>query len=146
MKIEDFLAADHAFVGLKCADKPRVLRELSEKAAAALGLEPEIIAHALAKREELGSTGVGLGIGVPHARLAEVAKPFGLVARLKRAIDFDAIDGEPVDIVCLLLMPLAQNDQISALAAVARKLREPERLARMRAAEDAPALHQALVT
>jgi PTS system nitrogen regulatory IIA component len=57
------------------------------------------------KREELGSTGTGAGIAIPHARLPGVTKPFGMLVRLATAIDFDAIDGRPVDIVCLLLLP-----------------------------------------
>ena len=72
---------------------------------AALGLPADQILDALLKREALGSTGTGGGIAIPHARLRGVSKPFGLLVRLARAIDFDAMDGRPVDIVCLLLLP-----------------------------------------
>jgi PTS system nitrogen regulatory IIA component len=77
--------------------------------------------------------------------LREVKKPFGLLARLKEPIDFEAVDGRPVDIVFLLLLPAAsQLEQLNALAAVARKLRDPEVLRLLRAAPNAPALHAAV--
>jgi PTS system nitrogen regulatory IIA component len=97
------------------------------------------------KREELGSTGVGGGVAIPHARLPELHQVFGLSARLKKPIDFDAIDQRPVDIVFLLLTPAAeQGDHLNALAAVARKLREPERLKELRASENDAALYLAM--
>jgi PTS system nitrogen regulatory IIA component len=57
------------------------------------------------KREQLGCTGIGGGIAIPHARLQNLKKPFGSMARLRKPIDYDAIDGDPVDIVFLLLLP-----------------------------------------
>jgi PTS system nitrogen regulatory IIA component len=104
-----------------------------------------MIAQELTKRESLGSTGVGAGIAMPHARLQAVQKPFGLLARLKKPIDFDAIDGRPVDLIVLLLMPAVASEHLNALASVARKLREPDRLDRMRRAPDAASLFQELV-
>jgi PTS system nitrogen regulatory IIA component len=97
------------------------------------------------KREELGSTGVGNGVALPHARLQRLTKPFGAVASLKRPIDFDAIDHTPVDIVFLLLLPGdAGGEQLNALAAAARKLREPERRELLRAAQSSDALYRAM--
>jgi PTS system nitrogen regulatory IIA component len=93
-----------------------------------------VVASEIEKRDELGSTGIGRGVSMPHARLRDVKKPFGLLARLRHPIDFDAIDGQPVDIVFLLLLPAAsQLDQLNALAAVARKLRDPDVLRKLRA-------------
>jgi PTS system nitrogen regulatory IIA component len=91
----------------------------------------------LVKREALGSTGMGGGMAIPHARLAGLSKPFGLLARLDQGIDFDAVDGEPVDIVFLLLLPEASDADINALACVARKLRDTQVLAAVRRAKDA---------
>ena len=94
------------------------------------------------KRDELGSTGIGGGVSLPHARFREVTKPYGLFARLRQPIEFQAIDGEPVDLVFLLLLPASsQLDQLDALAAVARKLRDPEVLARLRSAKSASDAH-----
>lgn len=82
-----------------------VLRPKRLRAAASLKLDPKLIAGKILKREELGSTGVGGGIAIPHARIHGVKRPFGLLDRMRKPIEFDAIDGEPVDIVFLLLLP-----------------------------------------
>jgi PTS system nitrogen regulatory IIA component len=141
MKIDDILSPDDTIVSLRAPDKARLIHELANRAAQILHLDAAKIAQDVLKREDLGSTGLGNGIAVPHARLPEVQKPFGILARLKRPIDYDAIDNQPVDLVFFLLLPAAdQNAQINALAAVARKLREPERRQRMRQAEDEAAL------
>ena len=140
MKIEEFLSPADAVVDVRAADRIRLIQELAGRAAPSVGVDASTIAQELMKREALGSTGMGNGIAIPHARLREVTKPFGLLARLKRGIEFDAIDGRPVDLVFLLLLPTAQAEQLNALAAVARKLREPDRLDRLRRANDAAAL------
>jgi PTS system nitrogen regulatory IIA component len=145
MKIETFLTPENAIAELRAADKQRVLQELAARAASALGLPRERIEQELMKREALGSTGVGGGVAIPHARLPELNRTFGAVALLKKPIDFDAIDQKPVDIVFLLLTPAAeQGEHLNALAAIARKLREPERLAQIRAAETDAALYLAM--
>jgi PTS system nitrogen regulatory IIA component len=92
----------------------------------------------------LGSTGTGGGIAIPHARLAGVARPFGMLVSLAKAIDFDAIDGRPVDIVCLLLLPTnSQGEQLNALACAARTLRDSDALRNIRHAGDDAALYRA---
>ena len=95
---------------------------------------PAEVAAALAAREALGSTGVGGGIAVPHARIATLAAPSGFLARLDRPVGFDAVDGRPVDLVFLLLSPAADAEHLRALAAVSRRLRTPEVAQAMRAA------------
>ena len=127
------------------SDKVGLLKELAARAASALDLPADAVASEIEKRDELGSTGIGGGVSIPHARFREVKKPFGLLVRLKHAIEFDAIDGQPVDIVFLLLLPASsQLDQLNALAAVARKLRDPEVLRKLRAATNEPELFQAI--
>ena len=82
---------------------------------------------------------------MPHARFREIQKPFGLFVRLARPIAYDAIDGEPVDLAFLLLLPASsQLDQLNALAAVARKLRGAETLARVRRATSKAELFKAI--
>jgi nitrogen PTS system EIIA component len=99
----------------------------------------------LLKREELGSTGIGKGIAIPHARLPDLQRPYGLLARLKAPIEFDAIDGQAVDIIFVLLLPAAaERGQIEPLALVARTLRPPANLARLRAARTAAELYSAI--
>jgi len=103
------------------------------------------VASFLLKREDLGSTGIGKGVAIPHARLPELRRPCGLLARLKSPIEFDAIDGEPVDVVFVLLLPgAAENEALAALALVARALRAPETLARLRRAKNMSELYSAI--
>ena len=111
MQIADFLSPDDTLCDVRAADKDRLLRELTGRAANALRLDAAVLADAIAQRERIGSTGMGDGIAIPHARIADLSKPFGLLARLRRAIDFAAIDGQPVDIVFLLLLPSAAHGE-----------------------------------
>ena len=97
------------------------------------------------QREKLGSTGVGNGIAIPHGKLPKLDKLFGLFARLDRPIDFEALDGQPVDLVFLLLAPEAAGaDHLKALARVARLLRDPEVARKLRESRDAEALYAVL--
>ncbi len=144
MLIEGFLAAENVFVGVSAADKTRLLADLSARAAERLGCEAGDISGEVQRREDLGSTGMGGGIAIPHARLAPLDKPFGLLARLKRPLDFDAVDGRAVDLVFLLLQPAASQSDLNALAAVARALRDPARLLEMRAAASSDELYRAI--
>jgi PTS system nitrogen regulatory IIA component len=145
MKIEDFLAPG-SVVELKASDKRDVITALSRQAASALALDATAVMNALLSREELGSTGMGQGFALPHARLAEVKKPFGIFARLRRPVDFDAVDGLPVDLVFLLLLPInAQGDQLNALACVARRLRDQGTTERLRRTRDAAGAFHLLV-
>ena len=144
MNIRDFLSAADVAIDVRVADKASVLKELAAGAAAALNLSADKVVREIEKRDELGSTGIGRGVAIPHARLREVKKPLALLARLKSAIEFDAIDGEPVDLVFLLLLPTAsQLDQLNCLAAVARKLRDTQVLGRMRSATSTTELYRA---
>ena len=146
MHINDFLSPSDALVDVRAADKDRLLQELAERAGTALHLPADRIASELRKREDLGSTGTGGGVAIPHARMAEVKKPFGVLVRLRQPIAFDAIDGEPVDMVFLLLLPAAAaGEQLNALASVARKLRDPMSLRRLRQAADGAELYAIMV-
>lgn len=145
MSIEDFLSPECVLADVKASDKARLLADLAGRAADATGLEALSIAEAVLRREQLGSTGMGGGIAVPHARLRGIESAFGLLARLKRPIDFDAIDRQPVDLVFLLLLPADAPGDLNALAAVARTLRDPQRQNLMREAKDASALYRVCV-
>ena len=145
MKIREFLSPSDAIVDVRARDKADLLKQLANLAASALNLSPEAVADEIEKRDELGSTGIGGGVSMPHARLREVKKSFGLLARLRQPIDFEAVDGQPVDVVFLLLLPASsQLDQLNALAAVARKLRDPEVLSKLRAATNAAEIYAAV--
>jgi len=145
MKIRDFLSPSEVAIDIRANDKASLLKDLAKRAAVALDLPVSAIATEIEKRDELGSTGIGGGVSIPHARFRDVKKPFGLLVRLKQPIEFDAIDGQPVDIVFLLMLPAAaQLDQLNALAAVARKLRDREVLTKLRTATTNAALYRAV--
>lgn len=146
MDIKDFLSPNHAMVDVRASDKARLLQELAAQAATALNVAADRISIELLKREELGSTGTGGGVAIPHARMPEVKKPFGMLVRLRQAIKFGAIDGQPVDIVFVLLLPATSaGEQLNALASVARKLRDAASLHRLRSAADGAELYTAMV-
>jgi PTS system nitrogen regulatory IIA component len=145
MKIFDLLSPAEIMVDVRASQKGPLLRELAARAATGLGLPAEQVTSYLSKREELGSTGIGNGIAIPHARLPDLNRPYGLVAKLKQGIEFDAIDGQAVDIVFVLLLPAAvESDALAALALVARSLRSPDTRARLRAAKNPAEVHAAL--
>jgi nitrogen PTS system EIIA component len=145
MKIADFLSPGNAMVDVAVADKQKLLQTLARKAGAIVDVVPDHILAELQKREELGSTGVGGGVALPHARFHQVDKSIGLLLRLRKAIDFDAVDGEPVDIVFLLLLPEAGDSKpLGALPLIARKLRNPEITTALREARDGREMYRAL--
>lgn len=138
MNIQDFLSPSDVTINLAVANKQKLLLELADKAGSRLRLPPEQIFAELSKREEFGSTGVGDGVAIPHARFDQIEKPFGIFLRLRQPIAFDALDGKPIDIVFLLLLPEgAKGEQLSALACVARKLKSPAIRAALRNAPNA---------
>jgi PTS system nitrogen regulatory IIA component len=145
MEITDLVTPGSVVPHLKAASKKQALQDLARHACSIAGIDERSIFDALLERERLGSTGVGLGIAIPHAKLAGLKDLHGIFARADSPIDFDAIDEQPVDLVFLLLAPEnAGADHLKALAQVARLLREPGRLERIRSARDATALYALL--
>ena len=146
MNIKDFLSPESVVADLHASDKASLLRELARRAAGGLGIAADTIASALLKREELGSTGTGGGVAIPHARMLEVKKPFGMLVRLDKAIEFDAIDAQPVDVVFVLLLPAAAaGEQLTALASIARKLRDAASLGLVRQAVNRGQLYDIMI-
>jgi PTS system nitrogen regulatory IIA component len=146
MKISDLLSPTDVLIDVRASRKGPLLQELAAKAAASLGLPADQVTSYLMKREQLGSTGIGQGIAIPHARLPDLKRPYGLLAKLKQGIEFDAIDGQAVDVLFVLLLPAAvENEALAALALVARTLRSPDTRARLRAAKNPAELYAAIV-
>ncbi len=146
MRIADLLKQDDVVVGVRASDKGQLIGELARRGAAATGIDAAAVGNALQARERLGSTGLGKGFALPHARVPGLTSFFGAFFRLARPIDFQAIDDQPVDLVCLLLIPNeAGNDHVAALAAISRRLREAEVLKQARKAADAAALYRLLI-
>jgi nitrogen PTS system EIIA component len=136
MDMADFVTEDRTVLDLKGTSKRQVLSNLATLAAERTGLPEEAILDALIQREKLGTTGLGDGIAIPHARIASLPDLTGFFARLQHPVEFDALDAEPVDLVFLLLAPDAAGaDHLKALARIARVLRDPELCAALRSAE-----------
>jgi PTS system nitrogen regulatory IIA component len=145
MAIADLIGPDQVVVGLRVADKGQLLNELSRRAAAALSLEQPALLRALQAREQLGSTGLGRGFALPHARLQHLPRIFACLARLGRPIDYEAVDDKPVDLVVLLLTPeSAASQHLATLAALSRPFRDEAFMQQIRKAPDAAALHKLL--
>jgi nitrogen PTS system EIIA component len=146
MDIRAFLSQSDIMVDVRASDKVQLLKNLSARVALKVALDPTLVSAAILKREELGSTGLGSGVAIPHARIPGLSRPCGVLARLKRALDFAAIDGEPVDLVFLLLLPSSSGgEQLNALAAVARQLRKPTIAAMLRKARDGSEAYNAML-
>jgi nitrogen PTS system EIIA component len=145
MNFEDVCQIVDSVVDLPVPDKTALLRDLAHRAEKMLNVDDNIVFNALLKREELGSTGLGNGVAIPHVRLEQVENPFGIIARLRDPIDFNAIDGQPVDLVCLVLLSkINEGGQLNALAGVARRLRIPEVLQELRRAPNRAVLYNVL--
>ena len=145
MPLTDLVAPNAVIPALKVNSKKQAIQELAAKAAKLTGQNERAIFETLLQREKLGSTAVGSGIAIPHGKLPKLDALFGLFARLARPVDFEALDGQPVDLIFLLLAPEgAGADHLKALARVARLLREPNVARKLRDSEDAEALYAVL--
>lgn len=145
MDLGDLIASEAVIGSLKANSKKQVIQTIAEKAAALTGLPERKIYETLLQREKLGSTGVGGGIAIPHGKLPELDRIFGLFARLPKPVDFEALDDQPVDLVFLLLAPEgAGADHLKALARIARHLRQSGVANKLRASADKAALHTVL--
>lgn len=145
MQIADLLTPEAVIPTLAAQSKKQALQELSRIASERTGMTERQIFDVLLERERLGTTGVGRGVAIPHGKLVGLKRIYGVFARTEQKIDFDAIDGEPVDLLFLLLAPEgAGADHLKALARVSRLLRDAPTCAKLRAAKDNRALYAVL--
>ena len=145
MPLNDLLTPAAIIPALRVNSKKQALQELAAHAAELTGQNERAVLEVLMQREKLGSTAVGYGVAIPHGKLPKLDAMFGLFARLARPVDFEALDGQPVDLIFLLLAPEAAGaDHLKALARVARLLREPQTASKLRESEDATALYAVL--
>ena len=145
MEIADLVSVDGVVADLKVSSKKQALQELSQRAAELTGLHERAIFDTLLERERLGTTGVGVGIAIPHGKLPELDRLHGLFARLAQPIDFEAIDEQPVDLIFLLLAPeSAGADHLKALARVSRLLRDNTVCDKLRGSDTAEAIYALL--
>jgi nitrogen PTS system EIIA component len=145
MEIADLITPRSVIAQLRAANKKQALQELAKRAAATAGYNERAVYDVLIERERLGSTGIGMGIAVPHGKLPGLAGLYGIFARLERPIPFEAIDDQPVDLIFLLLAPeTAGADHLKALALVARLLRDRMVCEKLRGTDNADALYALL--
>jgi nitrogen PTS system EIIA component len=147
MPLTDLLTQQAVMPALKVNSKKQALQELAARAAALCGRSDREVLDVLAQRERLGSTGIGNGIAIPHGKLPKLERLFGVFARLDRPVDFEALDGQPVDLLFLLLAPEAAGaDHLKALARVARLLRDAEVARKLRESRDAEGIYAVLTS
>ncbi|MGF7006377.1 PTS sugar transporter subunit IIA [Aminobacter sp. BE322] len=145
MDICDVISVEDVVLDLRPEGKTRLLKDLAVLASRRVGIQAGEIVSVLSAREKLGSTGLGLGVAIPHAKMRGLKRPFGLFARLDAPCPFEAIDGQAVDLVVLLLMPEASpQEHLNVLARIARLLRDGEAVAGLRKAADAESLYRLL--
>ena len=146
MRLTDFISPEAVVANLKATNKKQLLQELSERAAKLSGLSAREIFDALLHRERLGSTGIGEGIAIPHGKLSTLDRVYGVFARLAAPVEFEAVDGQPVDLVFALLAPdHAGADHLKALARISRLLRDRQMREKLRGSETREALYALLV-
>ncbi|HEU0221807.1 MAG TPA: PTS IIA-like nitrogen regulatory protein PtsN [Paracoccaceae bacterium] len=141
MELTDLLSPEAVQGNLKSGSKKRVLQEMGAAAAARYKLSEAAVFTALQEREQLGPTGMGKGVAIPHARIPGLNRVVGYFARLAKPVDYESVDGQPVDLVFMLFAPEeAGADHLKALARVARVMGDPVVCAKLRSTEDPQAL------
>ena len=146
MNIVDILKVDGIIPRLNAGSKKQALQELSKRAAQMTGVGERQIFDVLLERERLGTTGVGHGIAIPHGKLPQIDRLYGLFGRLESPIDYDSIDEEPVDLIFLLLAPEgAGADHLKALSRVSSRLRDRTVCEKLRGTADRDGLYALLV-
>ena len=145
LRIIDLLSPEDIGLDVRAMSKKHALLELARMLAVSSGLPDTLIFQALADRENLGTTGFGQAIAVPHARLRELGTTHATLVRLAEPVDFEAGDGRPVDLICAIIGPEGPTQEpFEALVSACRVLRNPESLAKLRQAGSAAAVRSIL--
>ena len=138
MKISDIMTEKSVVMGIKANSKRQLLQELAQKASEITGINDRTIFDTILERENLGSSGFGAGTALPHGRIADIDKVYGIVTKLNTPVDFESIDGKPVDLVFMLISPEGSGaDHLTALAQVSRILKDEATCSKLRAASRA---------
>jgi len=142
MQLGELLTSSATQQGADIASKKRVLEVASEMLATSVnGTDADAIFSGLLNRERLGSTGLGSGVGIPHCRISGADKPAAALLTLAKPIDFDAIDSQPVDLICALIVPDDGNDEhLQTLAGLAELFSNPKALNELRQSPNSDAL------
>lgn len=145
MNIADLLDRGAISPRVTATNKRQALKVLADLAARSMDVKASDALDALLDREAVGSTGVGYGVAVPHARVAGLTRLRGVFIRLEHAVEFGAVDDRPVDLIFALFAPPdASGEHLRALARVSRILRQAELREQLRKARSADAIHALL--
>ena len=145
MNLAEIIDSRAVLPAVKAQNKKQLLQELSQVMGSILAVDHRIIFETLLTREKLGSTGLGQGIAVPHGRLPQITRVYGLFAKLATPVAYDSVDGQPVDLVFVLLSPNhAGADHLTALAKISRLLRSSGTMAKLRGTDTAEGLYAIL--
>lgn len=145
MTLDDIIDAQSVLANVKAQNKKQLLHDLSQALAKRVGIDSRVVFETLLTREKLGSTGIGQGMAIPHGKIATLDRVYGLFARLATPIDFESVDGQPVDLVFVLLAPgHAGADHLKALARISRLLRDPSVVAKLRGTDTEEGLYAIL--
>lgn len=145
MKLSEIMSGNSIFMGLKSNSKRQLLQDLANKAAEITGINERTIFDTVLERENLGSTGFGEGTALPHGRFAELDKVYGFFAKLNSPVDFEAIDGKPVDLIFMLLSPEGNGaDHLTALAQASRILKDESTRTKIRQISSAQEIYALL--
>jgi PTS system nitrogen regulatory IIA component len=146
MQLSDFLDFDAIKTSLSGGNKRSLMQQLANLAGQRLGVDSAPILASITEREQLGSTGFGQGVAIPHGKIEGLTRIYCLFVRLAEAVDYKAIDGRPVDLIFLLLSPPdAGAEHLKALAAISRITRHLPTLEKMRGARSRDALAAVLM-
>lgn len=148
MQLEEILTPERCHCKLEGVSKKRVLTRISQFIAEDIGaVEPDKIFNALMAREQLGSTGLGNGIAIPHCRVPLCKGIIGTLVTLSEPIDFDAIDSKPVDLLFVLIVPEEQNDEhVRTLAGVAELFNDEDFCYTLRHTNDSEDMYNIAIT
>jgi PTS system nitrogen regulatory IIA component len=142
MTIGDLLDPGAVALRAGAPAKRQALSLIADVAARVMGIDADVVLEGLVEREAAGSTGVGEGVAIPHARLDGLDRVRAVVVRLDAPVAFDSLDDKPVDLLVALFAPREANAQhLRALARVARMMRQAETRAALRQARSADAIH-----
>lgn len=145
MKLSEIMSGNSIFMGLKSNSKRQLLQDMANKAAEITGINERTIFDTVLERENLGSTGFGEGTALPHGRFEELDKVYGFFAKLNSPVDFEAIDGKPVDLVFMLLSPEGNGaDHLTALAQASRILKDESTRTKIRQISSAQEIYAIL--
>ncbi len=147
MQIGEILDRNAIALRISASSKRQALAVVAEIAARGAGLEVGGVLDALTSREQAGSTGVGHGVAVPHARLDGLTRMRGVFVRLDQPVEFDAVDDQPVDLIFAIFAPKDAPgvEHLRTLARVSRLLRQGDLRQQLRQAGTADAIHALLV-